>query len=153
MASDESNHGEFVEAWWREAAASLPPEQMIALFEHAIRALWKRAHVTLGEVTLAAVVDRVLYTAVENYSLLSSLRVDESGICFDEFRQGGVEHQEHLPDAVLFVLVEFLTVLGHLTDEILTPALHAELSKVRLEKPKPKGGDDKGVHKIKGAKS
>ena len=39
------------------------------------------------------------------------------------------------PRQSVFVLVEFLTVLGHLTDEILTPALHAELSKVALGEP------------------
>ena len=31
--------------------------------------------------------------------------------------------------AIRFVLVEFLTVLGNLTAQILTSALHAELSK------------------------
>jgi hypothetical protein len=40
------------------------------------------------------------------------------------------------------VLVEFLTVLGHLTDEILTPALHAELARVALEGPGAVGGND-----------
>jgi hypothetical protein len=35
----------------------------------------------------------------------------------------GAQHAE-LTNAVHLVLVELLTVLGHLTDEILTPALH-----------------------------
>jgi hypothetical protein len=35
-----------------------------------------------------------------------------------------------LEAAIRYVLVEFLTVLGNLTAEVLTPALHAELSKL-----------------------
>jgi hypothetical protein len=35
-----------------------------------------------------------------------------------------------LREAIRFVLVELLTVLGNLTAEILTPALHAEISRV-----------------------
>jgi len=86
---------------------------------------------TLGEVTLTAIVDRVLYTASEKYSFLSALKIDGTRICFDDFRrQGAVQHGRHLHEVVRFVLVELLTVLGNLTDEILTSALHAELSKV-----------------------
>jgi hypothetical protein len=37
------------------------------------------------------------------------------------------------------LLVDFLTVLGNLTAEILTPALHAELSKAQI------GARDNGI--------
>jgi predicted alpha/beta hydrolase family esterase len=141
MPSDEANHAAYVEAWLTEAARGLPPALLISLFERATSALWQRTHVTLGEVTLAAIIDRVLYTASENYPFLSTLKVDETGIRFDQFRQEeAVRHDGHLTAAVLFVLAEFLTVLGHLTDEILTPALHTELSKVALGEPEPAGG-------------
>ena len=133
---DEASHAAHVEAWLDGAAKNLPPARLVTLFERALGALWKRAHFTLGEVTLTAIVDRVLYTATEKYPFLSTLKVEGSGIRFDEFRkQGAVQHDRHLPEVVRFVLVEFLTVLGNLTDEILTPALHAELSKVALEEP------------------
>jgi hypothetical protein len=151
MPSDEANHAAYVAAWWTEAARGLPPALLISLFERATSALWQRVRVTLGEVTLAAIVDRVLYTASENYPFLSTLKVDETGIRFDEFRQEeAVQRDGRLTAAVLFVLAELLTVLGHLTDEILTPALHTELSKVALGEPEPAGGNDK---KIKGARS
>ncbi len=42
--------------------------------------------------------------------------------------------------------MEFLTVLGNLTDEILTPALHAELSKVALEEPGRTGKETQDEH-------
>jgi hypothetical protein len=93
-----------------------------------------RCHVTLGEVTLTAIVDRVIYTASDRYPLLSALKVEEAGVHFVQSPpQAGVADESHLAEAVRFVLVEFLTVLGNLTGEILTPALHAELAKVAIE--------------------
>ena len=44
-------------------------------------------------------------------------------------RAGALQHR-HLAEGIPFVLVDFLTVLGNLTADILTPVLHAELSKV-----------------------
>ena len=141
MLPDEANHAAHVEAWLEGAAKTLPRTQLVTLFERALVALWGRAEVTLGEVTLTAIVDRVLYTASETYPYLSTLKVEKTGASFDEFRQQGAQHA-NLPEAIRLALVEFLTVLGHLTDEILTPALHAELSKVSLEVPRAKSNDD-----------
>ena len=93
--------------------------------------MWRRALVTLGDVTLKAILDRVLYTAAERFPLLSPLEVDATGLRSDKFRQGaGSLHRDQLGEGIRFILVEFLTVLGNLTAEVLTPALHAELAKV-----------------------
>jgi hypothetical protein len=77
---------------------------------------------------LGAIVDRVLYTAAERYPFLAAVRVSHGSVAFDELRNAlGTIAREELADAARFALVEFLTVLGKLTAEILTPALHAEL--------------------------
>jgi hypothetical protein len=144
MLPDEVNHAAYVEAWLAGAAKTLEPAQLVALFERALSALWRRTEVTLGEVTLTAIIDRVLYTASETHPFLSVLKVEKTGICFDGFRDPGAQ-QADLHAAVHLVLVEFLTVLGHLTDEILTPALHAELSKVAPVGPGATGGNDDGA--------
>ena len=87
-----ANHAAYVEAWLERAAKSpkgrsLPPATLVLLFERAMGALWQRAEVTLGEVSLSAIVDRVLYTASETYPFLSTLKIDRTGIRFDDFRQ------------------------------------------------------------------
>jgi len=85
-------------------------------------------------VTLTAIAERVLHNASERFSLLWSLKIEPTrGIQCRELsdRIGSVEPAE-LREAIRFVLVELLTVLGNLTAEILTPALHAEISKVTL---------------------
>jgi hypothetical protein len=128
---DKSDHRARVEAWLDRAAKEARPEQLLEAFERAFGAIWRRSRVTLGDVTLMAILDRVLYTAAERYPLLSPLEVDESGLRSDKFRQraGGLRPDD-LVDGIRFILVEFLTVLGNLTADVLTPALHSELAKV-----------------------
>jgi hypothetical protein len=134
LMHDANDHSACVDAWMERAAQGLPPDRVVRLFERAFDALWRRAHVPLGEITLGAIVDRVLYYASERYPVLSSLSVGSTGICCEEIqeRAGGL-HRDQLAEGFRFILVEFLTVLGNLTAEILTPALHAELSKVAQE--------------------
>jgi hypothetical protein len=112
----------------------------VDLFEQAMIALWNRAHVTLGTVTLAAIMDRVLYTATEKFPLLESLKIGTNGVDFGGLRErepATAMSNSQLAEGFSYVLVEFLSVVGNLTAEILTPALHAELSKVRLNDSAP----------------
>lgn len=126
---DENDHDECVDAWMERAAKGEPPERLLRAFEEAFAAMWHRAHVTLGDVTLTAIVDRVLRAASERYPIVAAIQVDETGLRCDDLRQRAPSPEcKELQQAVRFVLTEFLTVLGNLTDEILTPALHEELS-------------------------
>ena len=135
---DTHEHGACVNAWMDRAAKGLPPERLLQVFEQGFTALWGRANRTLGDVTLMAIVDRVLCVATGRYPFLASLQVDAAGLRCNEFRKHvrGLPRDE-LEKAVGFVLVEFLTVLGNLTAEILTPALHSELSKITSEQGRP----------------
>jgi hypothetical protein len=144
-AHDENQHTRRVTEWLGQAANSLSTEQLVDLFEQAMIALWNRAHVTLGTVTLAAIVDRVLYTATEKFPLFESLKIGTDGVDFGGLRErepATAMSNSQLAEGFSFVLVEFLSVVGNLTAEILTPALHAELSKVGLN-PGTKGGKGK----------
>src|SRR5579871_548964 len=116
---------------WMKHASRVSPEELAGLFEKAMTVLWHRTDSALGDITVAAIVDRVLYNAAEQYSVLSSLKLGPGGVDFAEFRQtaGSVDDRE-LKKAIQFVLVEMLTIVGNLTAEILTPALHSELSSI-----------------------
>lgn len=129
MTAAHSKHEIAVTAWSQRAARGTLVE-IIQAFEMAFAALWERSRVTLGEVTLMAIVDRVLHTASERYPVLAALELTESGLRCERLGSAAAG----LPDAqvriaVQFVLVEFLTVLGKLTAEILTVALHEQLEK------------------------
>ncbi len=130
--SDAHDHSNHVNKWMTQAAAQdLSSEQLLQLFEQAMDALWNRAHLTLGDVTLTAIMDRVLYNASERFVPFESLKVEHSGIDCRELRnRGEILNGGDLREAVRFVVVEFLVVIGNLTGELLTPALHSELSKI-----------------------
>lgn len=128
------DHSHQVNAWMKQAGKGLPPQQVLQLFEQAMTALWNRAHLTLGDVTLSAILDRVLYNAAEKYPPFESLMVGPHGMDFEQLReQATVLDGDELAEGIRFVIVEFLTVIGNLTGEILTPSLHIELSKVTLK--------------------
>jgi hypothetical protein len=128
---DGNDHRARVDAWMERAAKEAPPGGLFDAFESAFGAMWRRARVTLGDVTLMAILDRVLYTAAERFPLLSPLEMDATGLRSDKFRQRADSlHRDQLGEGIRFILTEFLTVLGNLTAEVLTPALHAELAKV-----------------------
>jgi hypothetical protein len=134
---DDSDHKKHVTAWMGQAAG-LSSNQLARLFEQAIRAIWRRASFTLGDPTLTAIVDRVLYDATETFPIFGSLTLDENGINCAEFRERASSVSEReLAKAIHFILVELLTVIGNLTAEVLTPFLHTELSKI--DKPRGEG--------------
>ena len=121
-----SGHQQTVDAWL-ERVSGRSAVELLRACEAAFAALWQRTHLTLGEVTLAAVVERVLHSAKDHYPLLASIETTTSGVrCQSLQTQAGLR-QGDVVEAIRFVLTEFLTVLGNLTAQILTPALHAEL--------------------------
>jgi hypothetical protein len=127
---DNTSHRSQVDEWMARATKG-PPERLLEAFEQSFGALWRRARLTLGDVTLMAILDRVLYTTAERFPQLPPLEVDETGLRAEKLRDSaGSLRRDHLAEAIRFILVEFLTVLGKLTAEVLSPALHAELSKV-----------------------
>lgn len=133
-ATDDHEHAACVDAWLERSARGLAPEILLGLLEAALGALWARTTTTLGDVTLTAIAERVLYSASEKFPLLSSLEVAVPGgiQCRGLRAQIGSVRAAELLEGIRFVLVELLTVLGNLTAEILTSELHAELGAVAL---------------------
>lgn len=152
---DKSSHETCVDQWLdRTRAKSLPREAMVDLFEAAVAAIWARTSVTLGAVTLAAITDRVLHTATEKYPPFAAVVVARDGrINAQGFRTDSEAlHYLRLMEGIRFVLVEFLTVLGTLSAELLTPVLHAELAAVVPDRragstPRKQAKDAAPVHK------
>ena len=125
-----------MDAWLARAAKGASPEVLGRLFEAAFGALRARTNITLSEVTLTAIAGRVLHHAAGKFPLFKAVELDPNcGIQCRELREGITSvHASELREAIRFVLVEYLTVLGNLTAEILTPELHAELSGVAMPK-------------------
>jgi hypothetical protein len=134
-------HSDAVGAWRAGRTRVLSHQELADLYERALGAFWRRAHLSLGEITLRAIVERVLHQGVDVFPHLAALKVGTSGIHFEEMRQIAPALDLGLFDESLAYLVaELLRVFGTLTGEILTPALHAELLKVQPLPADEKGG-------------
>jgi circadian clock protein KaiC len=111
------------------AVTSLPP-----LFEAAWSALWRRAEGAVGEVALESIAQLGRSRSVEKYPFLSPLKLESHGVSSNALLESAVAlDSRELQEGLRFMLVEFLTVIGDLTDEILTPGLYAELSRIAPE--------------------
>ena len=137
----EHNLNDQVISEWREGwAGTLAPDALVDVFERALDALWRRAHISLGQLTLMAIVDRVLHQGAEKYPHLSALKIETSGVRFGELRQKAPNLEvKFLEESLVFLMLELLRVLGVLTGEILTPGLHAELRKVQVQSADEEG--------------
>jgi hypothetical protein len=147
---EQFDHGACVHAWLERTTRALPPGQLPLAFERALNAVWKRAERILGDMTLTAIADRVFYTAVERFPFLASIEVSAGGVrCEALAARPEARDPLVLIPGLRFLLVEFLTVLGNLTADILTPALHSELSEKanaeRLHEGKESQGESQHV--------
>ncbi len=120
-----------MDSWLERIGPNVSAESLLHLFDQAFGALWARARPVLGEVTIGAIVDRVLWNSAEQYDVLSSLKPGKTGISSAGL-EGRVSTVDvpRLQEALRFTMVEFLTVIGTLTGDILTPPLQAELLKL-----------------------
>jgi hypothetical protein len=132
---DLDGHATCVEEWLGRSSPDHSSAALVAHFETALHALWVRAETPLGAVTLTAIADRVLSLATEKFPLLAGLEIEAPGgiHCRALREQAGSIDPSVLRAAIHHVLVALLTVIGTLTAEILTPALHAELSRPAAE--------------------
>jgi hypothetical protein len=134
--ADDNPHRAAVDAWAAQLPPDLPVQRVIDAFDAAFGGLWQRGSETLGDITMTAISDRVLYTACRRFNVLKGVSTSPGGFQLAELRTraDGLDSTELLL-AARFVLTEFLTVLGKLVAEILTPALHAELAKATNTQP------------------
>ncbi len=146
---EDSSDAACVDAWLKRVAPnsqSFTADDLLQLFERAFDAVWHEAQEPLGEVTLTAIATRVLFISKERFPGLSGISIKADGISLDALREHASTLRAHeLLEALRFLLLELLRVLGVLTANVLTPWLHAELAKVALEEPARADADNEPV--------
>lgn len=128
MTDHTALHEQCVDAWLTSRdARDGNNTPMTGLLLAGLRAIWQRARPSLGDVTLAAIVQRAIHTSERRHPELAQLglRVTDAGAI--ELTNPSTPRVD-LHAAVTSVLVEVLHVLGELTAGALTPALHAALA-------------------------
>lgn len=122
-------HVRCVDAWLGRHAPHSSLEALEAL-ESGLGAIWSRASVAISEVALATILGSVLHKARKRWAPFSAITVSLHGAHVDRSRVEGVAFHE-LVAGVRYVLIEFLELIGVLNTDVLSAALHDELSYVR----------------------
>jgi hypothetical protein len=103
----------------------------VALAEHCetmLTRLYGKAQVSVSDITLKAILDRVLHNSSSLYPLLSAIRIENSGLNFDELNINLRLYTEaEVKAAFHYLMTEFMFIIGKLTGEQLTPLLHKEI--------------------------
>jgi len=132
-SQDETQHRAAVDTWIERTVGHRSSAEIVDLFGAAFEAVWGRALTTLGEVTLTAIAERVLFTVAGLHPFLSVVPAHPNGDArwkqqlYD--RMAAVPREELL-DGLRFGLIELLSVIGRLTAEILSYDLHTTLGGV-----------------------
>lgn len=124
-------HVKMVDTWEKKNTSGLAFEIKTQLFIKAIQAVEQRTLMTLSNVTLSAILDRVLNQSTDRFPILTEVRIGIDGLNFEELLNKSKHTKpEELLEALRFVLIELISVLGSITADILTTALQKELTKV-----------------------
>lgn len=132
-----------VDRWIEIHLKGLSSAQIAPIFNAAIQAVLNRTLVTLSEVTLNAVLDRVVSQCQKKHPRLTGLRVESFQISSEGLSHPTSEDLAEVIEAYRFLLIELLTILENLTAGIIMEPLYRELSMVS-SKNDMKSSSDRG---------
>jgi len=125
-----TDHAERVDGWFNQVKEDAPAADLIALFESAWGALWRRAEGAVGEIVLESIGGVIHANGEARFSFLAPLKLGKAEVSGKPLLESAdALDRRQLLEALSFLLAEFLTVLGDLTDQILIPGLYAELAR------------------------
>lgn len=131
-------HSAFVQTWENNTNTGLSKVNRARLFEQAIHAVEKRSCLTLSNITLLVILDRVLHNCTDIYPMLSEVSLDAHSLNFQKLQNLDDHELDDFIEALRYLLIELLRVLARITADILTIPLHNELLKVTWNEPEKK---------------
>ena len=124
MSEQNLSPHEAVRAWREGWPVRASPQASLDLTARAFHALWGRGQSTLGGVTLVSVSERVLHQAAKVHPHLSAVVVGPEGMRFGALDPVAVGIDPgRLEESLVFLVEQWLCVLGSLTGEVLSSAL------------------------------
>lgn len=130
-----TTYSRLVQDWENKNTNDMSPIQKVILLEKAVHVIEQRALMTLSRITLEVILDRVLQQSNEKFPVLSEVKLINQQLSFQGLINTSSHKPEELIEALRFFLIEFITVLGRITADILTAPLHKELLKVTWTDP------------------
>lgn len=119
------------DAWLATALkADATPAAILAVWEQAVVLLWRRAALTLGEVTLAVIFERVVMDVAVTHPLVAHVTLGDPGPDLRALHTAGATADgKHLRAGLRAFVISYVSLIDALTGGILTPVLRKELEK------------------------
>lgn len=135
MKADQNyTHKELVNLWEEKNTKDLRDEQLIQVYGGAFQAIERCSLATLSRVTINVVIDRVLHLGSGKFPILLLVEIELSGLSLKGLIQNIKNYKtEEIKETFSYLLVEFLTVIGNITSDVLTASLHKSLMGVTSE--------------------
>ena len=137
------SHARTVSLWLQKFPATLTQEEFVGAIEKVFDQALEKTQITISEVTLSAVLDRILYNSAVKFPILNELKLDGAKLKFASLkRHVKSSSNSEIKAAFLYFFTEFFFVIGNLTAEHLTPILYNELTNDLPRKSAQKGKKD-----------
>ncbi len=124
-----------MDVWIERSTAQISEKAMIILVGRTLQKMLVAIHYSVSEVTLAAVLDRVLYNSSEQHSVLKGIKANGIKLNFAGLKN---VRNENMQDAFHYLITEFIYIIGNLTAERLTPVLYQVLEHAKVTAPATK---------------
>ncbi len=124
-------HSRAVALWIENALLpdnELSSHVLVEEFEVLINSLMNTIRMSVGETTITAVADRVLYNSSEHYPVLMKIQLRDHGFDFTKMcDDASLKDLDEIKNAFHYFATELLFIIGKLSGGSLTPGLHAVL--------------------------
>ena len=128
-------HSETIETWIQKSTGKLSSQNLSEFLELAINDIILKAQTSISEVTVLAILERVLYNSAERYSLLREVKIENDKLQFAMLHPSYKSYSNsEIREAFHYLITEFLFIIGNLTGEQLTPIMHDELKLIKKKK-------------------
>lgn len=127
------NHSGNVHAWLASAQKGLSSQDLIDLFGLGLDSVWTSAEKIISDVTLIAVFDRVAAygQALYPWVPMIPLKANRPDLASMRAAAASIDRKETLM-LIQILLTEYVSILGAMTGETLTPRMHRALKTVRF---------------------
>ena len=111
----------------KEQVETIRKEEVVDVYGNLLQKLWNKIVVTLGIVTLKAIMRRSLIMTAQKYDFLSQLEITDEGLDLATFRARVSEQdRENMKSGFEELILNLFAVLAELTGEVIVNKLFRE---------------------------
>jgi len=107
-----------------ESIAEAKKEEVVEIYEELLKKIWDRIVFTLGAVTMAALLRRVIKKTVVSFSFIEELTVSNDGLNFSRLKEKiGIRDKKMIRNGFEELILNFFDLLAELTGDTIVDKL------------------------------